>query len=79
MIEEKIMMLSDRFLLEQQILDCWRITSDLRTIAQHHLEGPGLTKDEIVNLLTGIESLYEIKFDQTFRTFEKMIQEQQIK
>lgn len=64
-----------RFDLEQQIMSCWQITNDLATLNQAVLE-QDLSKDNISNILLGIEKLYNLKFDQAFRTFEALIWEQ---
>lgn len=61
--------MTHQFDLEQQILDCWRVTGDLNALVTAVME-QNLSKDEIVNVLIGLKALYDIKFDQTFRTFE---------
>lgn len=67
---------STRFELEQQIMECWNITTDLKAITEAVLDGPGLTDDQLSNMLIGLEQLYNIKFDKLFRLFEQMIKEQ---
>lgn len=65
----------NRFDHEQQLLDCWRITSDLQTILEA-TESAGMTSaatDEIQNMLIGTIALYERKFDKLFQTFEQSI------
>ena len=59
------------FELEQQILDCWTITSQLDTLLEGVLEHE-ITRDQIANVLCGLKDLYEIKFDKAFRTFENV-------
>lgn len=59
------------FDLEQQILDCWTITSQLDTLLEGVLEHE-ITRDQIANVLCGLKDLYEIKFDKAFRTFENV-------
>lgn len=58
------------FDLEQGILSTWNILGDLRTLNENIMENDFLTKDDIVNVLLGLTTLYELKFDDTFRTFE---------
>lgn len=65
--------MSDRFDLEQQILDCWRVTSDLDALFEDVMENPDIDNDKIANILLGLSQLYEIKFNKTFRTFEQLI------
>jgi hypothetical protein len=58
---------SDRFDLEQQILDCWKITDDLRLVAvqgEHAVEA--------------VATLYELKFEQLWSTFESMVHERKM-
>lgn len=57
------------FDLEQQILACWNITSELDVLVGGILEH-GLTQDQVVNVLLGLKQLYELKFDKMFHTFE---------
>ena len=64
----------DRFDFEQQIMNCWNVTSDLKDLNEALLESD-LTKDQISNILTGIEQLYQIRFDKLFRQFETLVRE----
>jgi hypothetical protein len=66
--------MTTRFDLEQQILDCWNVTTDLRTLCAA-VGDDQVSQDKIMNILIGMEELYELKFDQMFRTFEKHLQE----
>ena len=59
----------DRFDFEQQIQKCWVITDDLADVAEGILEN-NLDKDQIVNALTGIGQLYELKFNKLWELFE---------
>lgn len=58
--------------LEQQIMECWHITDDVSVLTEEILEGD-LTKDKIVNVLTGLEQLYAIRFNKLFRTYEQLL------
>ena len=64
----------DRFDFEQQIMACWNVTSDLKDLNEALLESD-LTKDQISNILTGIEQLYQIRFNKLFRQFEDLVRE----
>ena len=64
----------NRFDFEQQIMSCWNVTSDLKDLNEALLESD-LTKDQISNILTGIEQLYQIRFDKLFRQFETLVHE----
>lgn len=65
----------DRFLLEQQMLDCWKITDDLE-IALKITESEDI--DDIQNALIGIKTLYNQRFDDMFNTFSELIKNRQI-
>lgn len=64
----------DRFDFEEQIMSCWNVTSDLKDLNEALFESD-LTKDQISNILTGIEQLYQIRFDKLFRQFEDLVHE----
>jgi hypothetical protein len=60
----------DRFDLEQQIQDCWEVTKDL-----NYLQDLAEDSDKLLNALIGVESIYEIKFNRLFATFEQLIRQ----
>jgi len=64
----------DQFDYEQQIMSCWNITSDLKDLSEEILEG-NLSKDQISNVLIGLEQLYNIRFEKLFRIFEQFNRE----
>ena len=67
----------DRFDFEQQIMECWRVTDDIRTVNEYLLDAPLETEreDKIANMLMGIEALYQAKFDKLFTQFEALVHE----
>jgi hypothetical protein len=68
-------MTKDRFDLEQEILDCWHITDDLQTI----METDSLNlSDDVHNLLLGLKTLYHLKFERTFATFEQLVAQRKL-
>lgn len=70
-------MRKDRFSLESEILECWNVTSDLDILTEGVLEHD-LSKDDIANILLGMKTLYNLKFDKMFNTFETLIRERKI-
>ena len=68
------MVMNDRFDLEQQIMACWNVTSDIDTLCEGVLESD-MTTDQIANILLGMKQLYELKFDKLFNTSEQLMQE----
>lgn len=67
--------MKDRFHLEQEILDCWRVTDDVQTIIDNCED---LTEDELMNILIGVKQLYDLKFRTMFDTFEGLIPQMKI-
>ena len=70
--------MTDRFDLEQQIMACWNVTSDIDTLCEGVIESD-MTTDQIANILLGMKQFYELKFDKLFRTFEELIREGVVK
>ena len=66
-----------QFDLEQQIMECWNVTTDLKRVTEYLLDAPlePHREDKIANMLVGMEALYEVKFDRCFRTYEKLLKE----
>ncbi|CAB4221519.1 hypothetical protein UFOVP1636_346 [uncultured Caudovirales phage] len=62
--------MTDRFDLEQQILDCWKITDDIPM-----MEAQGANTAD----MTSLACVYEFKFKQLWATFETMVAERQFK
>ena len=63
-----------QFDMEQQIMECWHVVSDIKTLSEEVIEGD-YSKDQITNVLLGIEHLYDIRFNKLFRTFETFLAE----
>jgi len=74
--------MTDRFDLEQQILDCWKITDEVKLLNKNVLEGKigggTMTQDEISNFLLGLETIYDLKFGQLFDTFSKLVHDRKL-
>jgi hypothetical protein len=69
----------DRFDFEQQLLDCWNITKDLKTVYEGICDSsPALTEDQTVNALMGLETLYELKFNKLWSMFENGVNQRSI-
>lgn len=64
--------MSNRFDLEQQILDCWKVVEDIKLVNKNQFEGD-LSKDDMWALLEGMAALYELKFNQMWNTFEQCV------
>lgn len=66
--------MTDRFDLEQQMLDCWRVTDDVKLLCENVCDDD-LSTDDIANALIGIETLFNMKFQKMWETFETLIRQ----
>jgi myosin-crossreactive antigen len=62
-------MVKDRFDFEQQLLQCWRITDDIKQVSEGILDGD-LVVDDTANILIGLQHMYELKFNNLWDLFE---------
>jgi len=70
-LETKLMKVNE---LEQPIMECWNVTTDLETVFRQLYDGKKQpTTDELANVLMGMQQLYEWKFEQLFFMFEQVI------
>jgi hypothetical protein len=60
--------MTDRFDLEQQILDCWRITEDIPLMEE---QGANVAD------MTSLAAVYEFKFNRLWEIFTTIVEEQQ--
>jgi len=69
------------FDLEQEILDCWKVTDDISMVTKHFIDDPKwqdmspALADAIMNKLNAIQELYELKFDRVWGSFEEVCKE----
>lgn len=70
--------MTDRFDLEQKIMNAWQVVEDINLLMRRHCDH-GMTEDEIQNLLLGLASLYALRFNELFETFEEMVHQGVIK
>lgn len=70
-----------QFELEQNIMNCWSVVDDVNTIYEYISDSAvfkdmdPVHTDKIANLLLGITSLYQIKFEKCFASYEQYIKE----
>lgn len=69
--------MSDRFDLEQNILDCWKITDDINLLYKNVMEEE-LDKDKIANVLLGLQAIYSMRYEQLWETFETVVRNKEI-
>ncbi len=67
--------MTDRFDLEQNIMQCWNVCDDIQLM----LDSWGtLDEDEKQNYLIGLKQMYQMKFDRCWNTFEVCVRTKQI-
>lgn len=73
--------MKDRFDLEQEIMDCWKVTDEINMVTKHFIDSPqwkGMSSelaDAMMNKYFAIAELYELKFLNLFDTFGECIAE----
>lgn len=71
--------MNDRFEFEKKIMACWNVVDDIKTLRHQYMDlGTDMTKDQVDNYLLGLETIYQVKFNQLFDQFEAMIRERKI-
>ena len=70
----------DRFDLEQQIMAAWNITDEIDTMYEIIASKGELNEQEeqIANMLHGVSTIWNHKFEQLWHTFEALIQDGKI-
>jgi len=72
-IQRKTSMRNMPFDLEDRIMECWNVTSDIKIVYEEHLDSPTpMSEDEIANILIGMEYLYNRKFQRLFEAYEEI-------
>lgn len=77
-IQLKGFVMKDRFDFEQQLMECWHVVDDLDTLCEGVLEHD-MPPDDISNVLLGMKTLYDLKFQKMFNTFEELVRTRKIK
>ena len=64
----------DRFDLEQQILNCWNITDDIKLVTENKM----VTHEDLNEYMNALTTMYNVKFNKLFDTFSILIEEGKI-
>ena len=73
----KTMKKPNRFDFEQQMMDCWGVVDDIKTI--YYLgDLRDTTEDEMQNLLLGLFTMYQVKFEVLQKMFEDLVHTKQL-
>jgi molecular chaperone GrpE (heat shock protein) len=67
--------MSDRFDLEQNIMQCWNVTDDIQLALD---QWDKLDEDAKQNYLIGLQQMYQMKFERLWDNFEGCVRNKQI-
>ena len=67
--------MTDRFDLEQNIMQCWNVTDDIQLYLDMHDK---MDEDQRMNYLIGLKQMYQMKFERCWDSFEKCVSTRQI-
>jgi hypothetical protein len=67
--------MTDRFDLEQDIMQSWNVCDDIQLLLDRW---DSLDEDQKQNFLIGLKTMYQMKFERLWDTFEYCIRNKQI-
>ena len=67
--------MADRFDLEQQILECWKVIEDIELLYENLAS---MDHHKRMNYLLGLQSMYKFKFNRVWATFEQLVNDKKI-
>lgn len=67
--------MSDRFDLEQGIMQCWNVCDDIELLLG---SWDNLNEDQKQNYLIGLQQMYQLKFERCFEQFENCVRSKEV-
>ena len=67
--------MTDRFDLEQDIMQCWNVCEDIQLMLD---SWDKMDEDQKQNFLIGLKQVYQLKFERCWDSFEGCISKKQI-
>ena len=67
--------MSDRFDLEQNIMQCWNVCDDIQLYLDMYDK---MDEDQRMNYLIGLKQMYNMKFEKTWDTFENCVKNRKL-
>jgi hypothetical protein len=67
--------MTDRFDLEQNIMQCWNVCDDIQLYLDMH---DNMDEDQRLNYLIGLKQMYQMKFERCWNSFEQCVSTRQI-
>ena len=72
------MLINEMYDLEQRIMECWELVDDVNLLYEQVMENDlHKDQDKLANALLGLCTIYEMKFEQVFNTYEKTLKQRQ--
>lgn len=68
-----------RFDMEEKIMACWSTDKDIEVLYRHVCEADKLDRDFIANTLLGLTNIHQLKSQELWDLFEKMVADGDIK
>ncbi len=59
-------------------MTCWAVVDDIKALNNQYMNVGNMTQDQVANYLLGLETIYQVKFEQLRAIFEQMIEDGQI-
>jgi hypothetical protein len=73
-------MKTDRFKLEELIVSLGQINEDLSTMLEKEFDTKeGLTEDQKMNIIIGMRELHKIRYDATWESMNRLIEQGDLK
>lgn len=67
--------MSDRFDLEQNIMQCWNVCDDIQLYLDMY---DNMDEDQRMNYLIGLKQMYQMKFERLWNNFENCVRARKI-
>lgn len=67
--------MTDRFDLEQNIMQCWNVCDDIQLYLDMY---DNMDEDQRMNYLIGLKQMYQLKFERTWNSFEVCVSTRKI-
>lgn len=62
--------MTDRFDLEQNIMQCWNVCDDIQLYLDMY---DNMDEDQRMNYLIGLKQMYQMKFERCWNSFETVV------
>ena len=68
------MLINEMYELEQRIMECWELVDDVNLLYEQVMENDlHKDQDKLANALLGLCTIYGMKFERAFNTYEEAL------